>query len=231
MSEAPRVLVVEDDELVLGRAMRWLRMSGYVAVGATSSDRARRLLDTDTYDLLVTKARLSVFSGVRLMQLAYLEWPKMRVVLVGERPDAMLDMEARRYGARYVTTPDSREAFIEIVVNALPEARPHQRWPRKRLKRQLPVRVRQYAGLLVDVSYGGLCFEVPAGSTEPPSPFEVTVDEFDLQVRAQMVWCQQDAKRIRYGAMLVAPQPADQSRWRMFVDLLPDQATAHAAGA
>lgn len=230
MTDAPRLLVVDEDEVLLGRAMRWLRSSGYLPVGASTAERARALLATDPYDLMLTRTRLAVLSGVRLMQLAYLERPGMRVVLMGDRPDAMLEMEARRYGARYVINPETREALVAAVAAALPDARPRQRWPRKRLRRQLPIRVRHDPGVLVDVSYGGLCVEMPAGAGEPPSPFDVTVDDFDIQVRAQAVWCYREAGRLRLGAMLVTPRSGDDARWRLLVDLVPEPGAEQAGG-
>lgn len=223
MADAPRVLVVDEDEVALGRTLRWLTTSGYLGVGASTAERARVLAATNAHDLMITKTRLAAVSGVRLMQLAYREWPKMRTLLVGDRPDAMLEIEARRYGGRYVVTPDTRESLVSAIAALLPEARPHQRWPRKRLPRQLPVRVREQEGTLVDVSYGGLCLEVPSGAGEPPSPFQVTLDDFDIQVRAYPIWCQSaSADRLRCGAMLVPEPSRDYARWRMLVDLLPE---------
>jgi len=225
MTDAPRILLVDEDEVRLGRTMRWLSTSGYLPIGAATAERARALLATDPYDLMLTRTRLAVVSGVRLMQLAYVERPSTRAVLVGDRPDAMLEMEARRYGARYVINPETREALVAAVAAALPDARPRQRWPRKRLRRQLPIRVRHGPGVLVDVSYAGLCVEMPAGAGELLSPFDVTVDDFGIQVRAQAVWCQREADRLRFGAMLVTPQSGDDVRWRTLVDLLPESGT------
>jgi ActR/RegA family two-component response regulator len=222
MTTGTALLLVDDDELTLNRTLRWLRMSGYPATGAPTYDRARRLLDTEPFALLLTKAKLGAFSGVRLMQLVYLDHPDTGVIVMGDQPDSMLQIEARRYGALYATVPRSREELIAVIARVRPELRPQQRWPRKRLPAPVPVRVRQQTGTLVDVSYGGLCFEIPR-SVQLPGSYEVALDWLGVHVLAQTIWSATSAGALRCGAMLVTPQPGDHARWRMLVDLLPEQ--------
>jgi len=186
ITSAPRVLVVDDDVVSVGQTLRWLRASGYLGAGAVSAERAQALLRDATFDLMLVKTRLPFVGGVRLMQLACAERPELRVLLVGERPNARLEMEARRCGGQYVLEPNSRKALTEAIASMLPDARPLQRWPRKRLSRRFPVRVRDGLGMLVDVSYGGFCVEMPAGEGAPPESFDVAVDAFDLQIHAKV---------------------------------------------
>jgi len=222
MKTSSGILVVDHDEVVLNRTLRWLRSAGFPAVGAVGGDRARLLLHSETFDLLVTKARLGVFSGIRLMQIAYLDWPHMPVVLLGDAPDQMLDMEARRYNANYAVAPQTREGWLGLVTRVLPAVRPRQRWPRKRLPLPLPLRIRHEVGSLVDASYGGLCFEMAGPTQALPATYDVAVDTFGLQVTAQTVWARRESGRVICGAMLVSPQTGDHARWRQLVDLLPE---------
>ena len=224
---APRVLVVDDDVVSVGKTLRWLRTSGYLGAGAASAERAQTLLRNGTFDLMMVKTRLPFVGGVRLMQLACAERPGLRVLLIGERPNGRLELEARRCGGQYVLEPNSRKALAEAISSMLPNARPLQRWPRKYLARHFPVRVRDGEALLVDVSYGGFCVEMPAAEGEPPDTFDVAVDAFDLEVHAKAIWCQRHEDRVRCGAMLVARSETD-ARWRLLVDLLPEPGSAPA---
>jgi len=225
---APRVLVVDDDVVSVGQTLRWLRTSGYLGAGAASAERAQALLRSSTFDLMMVKTRLPFVGGVRLMQLACAERPELRVLLIGERPIARLELEARRCGGQYVLEPNSRKALAEAIASMLPDARPLQRWPRKHLSRRFPVRVLDSLGMLVDVSYGGFCVEIPAGEGALPDSFDVAVDEFDLQIHAKAVWCRRHDDCYRCGAMLVARSETD-ARWRLLVDLLPEPAFAPSA--
>lgn len=227
---APRVLVVDDDVVSIGQTLRWLRTSGYLGAGAASAERAQALLRNGAFDLMLVKTRLPFVSGVRLMQLACAERPDLRVLLVGERPNGRLELEARRCGGQYVLEPNSRKALAEAIASMLPDARPLQRWPRKRLSRRFPVRVRDAEGELVDVSYGGFCVEMPVADGAPPDAFEVAVDAFDLRIHAKAVWCQRHDDHYVCGAMLVAMSETDP-RWRMLVDLLPEPGALPSSGA
>lgn len=226
---APRVLVVDDDVVSMGQTLRWLRTSGYLGAGAASAERAQALLRSDAFDLMIAKIRLPLVGGSLLMRLACAEQPTLRVLLVGERSDARVELEAQRCGGRYVLEPTSRKALAETVASMLPDTRPQQRWRRKRLSRRFPVRVRDGLGTLIDVSYGGFCVEMPAADGAPPDSFDVAVDAFDLQIHATAVWCERHDDHYRCGAMLVARSDSD-ARWRMLVDLLPEPGTEPSPG-
>jgi len=227
---APRVLIVDDDVVSMGRTLRWLRTSGYLGAGAASAERAQELLQSHTFDLMLVKTRLPFVGGVRLMQITCAERPGLRVLLVGERPNGRLELEARRCGGQYVLEPNSRKVLAEAIASMLPDARPLQRWPRKHLSRRFPVRVRNAEGLLVDVSYGGFCVEMPVGDGTPPDAFEVAVDAFDLEIHAKAVWCRRHEDHYVCGAMLVARSETD-ARWRLLVDLLPEPGDVPSSGA
>jgi len=230
LMSAPRVLVVDDDVVSMSETLRWLRTSGYLGAGAASAERAQAFLRNDTFDLMIAKTRLPLVGGSRLMHLACAEQPRLRVLLVGEEADARLEQEVQRCGGRYVLEPSSRTALAEAVASMLPGTRPQQRWRRKRFPRRFPVRVRDELGALIDVSYEGLCVEMPATDGAPPDSFDVAVDAFDLHVRATKVWCERHDDHYRCGAMLVARSDTD-ARWRMLVDLLPEPGTEPPPGA
>jgi CheY-like chemotaxis protein len=218
---SPGILLVDDDELALSRMTEWLRSSGYPVVATPSYDRAAALLETDV-ELLVTKARMGTFNGVRLARLARLKRPAMPVILIDDRDEGEgLGIEARRYGALLMAPPDSREEAVEMLQRTLPHLKPRQRWPRKRVPGSISLRVRERIGRLVDVSYGGFCFVVPAAAGALPPAFEVAIDPFDLRVRAQTIWSRPEGEQIRCGAMLVSPESAEHTRWCLLVDLVP----------
>jgi FixJ family two-component response regulator len=219
MTATPVILIVDDDRHALKKMLWWVRTAGYPTVAASSFDVAWRLLLSTPTELLITKARLGPFNGVRLLQYAHQERPQMSVLLLGPEPDALLDIEARRWGALFMVMPESREALVAAVRRLLPDFRPEQRWPRKRLRHPMPIKVLDRDATIVDVSYGGLCFEMTGYGL--PQNFDVDVDWFDLTVRAESVWASPVANGFRYGAMVVSAPEAAEARWRMLVDLTP----------
>jgi DNA-binding NarL/FixJ family response regulator len=88
----PRVLLVDDDILVLASLVRLLdqRCDVQIVVAKSTSDALNRLNAT-AFDLLVADWRLPGLGGHDLLTIAAARWPAMRrVILAGEIVDEPL---------------------------------------------------------------------------------------------------------------------------------------------
>jgi hypothetical protein len=95
-----------------------------------------------------------------------------------------------------------------------------QRWPRKRVQSYVPLQIGHARARLIDVSYGGLRFELEGESFELPSPVHIDIPDSQLGVKAELVWSARssDGASCICGVMLSGPTPAPA--WREFVDLV-----------
>jgi len=88
-----RILVVEDEEDSLQSLLEILELSGYAAVGAPSAEKALTLLDTSTFDVLMTDISLPGMSGREFATLARERQP-LKVIFAsgyGPRKDEPVD--------------------------------------------------------------------------------------------------------------------------------------------
>ncbi|HXH07678.1 MAG TPA: response regulator [Vicinamibacterales bacterium] len=215
------ILVVEDDERALEGLLEVFRGAGYQATGVASYDAARRLIEVGRYDLLVADVRLRGASGLHLTRLARLLSPQTSIILISGYPEPSLELEASRYGAVYFVKPIDPREFMRTVSRLLAQARRVRRWPRKKVPAGMVAHVGQWPARLVDVSYGGLRFEMaPVPPWPLPPTIEITLPGVPNTLVADAVWTDRVSVP---GALLCGVALKDEGyaappAWRVLVD-------------
>ncbi len=100
-----RILVVDDDEALLGVLVRSLEQAGKRVAPYRSFDDARQALEHEPFDALVTDVRLGPSNGLQLAILARQRHPEMRVIVISGFDDAVLRAEATKMGVPYLLKP------------------------------------------------------------------------------------------------------------------------------
>jgi hypothetical protein len=133
----------------------------------------------------------------------------------------MVAIEARRYGAEYVVKPMRPADFMRTVARCLADVRRSRRWPRKRVVGGFRVSANGRPAVVVDVCYGGLRVEIPAGGRLPQT-FNIEISGIGLQLEVDTVWCHPDQKggAIMCGATLASEITPAARKWRAIVDRL-----------
>jgi CheY-like chemotaxis protein len=216
-----RILVLDDDESALAGIVELLRDSGYLVTGVTTYDAAKRLLALDFYDLLITDIRLRGFNGLHLVRQSHRDRPEMGIIIISGYDEPMIEVEAGRYGAEFVRKPIKPAAFLQTVARCLADVRRQRRWPRKRVVGGFRVTANGRPAAVVDVCYGGLRLEVPAGG-ELPSAFEIEIAGIGLQLPVEAVWTQpvEEGGAVMCGAALLTEETPAARTWRAIVDRL-----------
>jgi DNA-binding response OmpR family regulator len=218
------VLVVDDDEAALAGLIELLRDAGHQATGAATFDAARRLLDIGHYDLLIADIRLRAYNGLHLVRLSRLLHPDMAVILMTGYPERSLEFEASRYGAVYMEKPIEPRQFMKSVERLLAQVRRARRWPRHHAPASYTVQIGSWPARLVDVSYGGLRFEMTAPDTPLPPKVPVRMPALNLHVEAETIWTDRLSSpgALLGGLALVAEGEDAPPHWRALVDSLED---------
>lgn len=219
-----RILVLDDDTLSLYQTMSVLKQREYLVVGAASIDQARWWLSQWPIDLLVSAVRVGGIGGLQFLTASRVHHPELAGILIGGEPDRSIETDVWRHGAQLLIRPLDPSRFLMMVAEAIAAIRRRQRWPRKLVREQVPVHVEGAPGRLVDVSYGGLRFELDGESYNLPTPMTVEVPLARLRVRAELVWSARarDGVSSLCGVGIVEDAPA--AEWRRFVDRLPENA-------
>ena len=218
-----RILVLEDDEVALSGVVELLRDAGHHVTGSATYDAAKQLLKTSSFDLLVSDVRLRSFNGLNLVMHARIDHPEMAIIIMTGFDDPLIELEAHRYRAPLAKKPIEPRDFLNQVDRVLQAVRRERRWPRKRVgEGGFRVMVGGREAAVVDVSYGGLRLEMPAGAA-PTSRFDLEIASIGLHLEADPVWTEASLLlpqgSVCGAALADSYSPAAQT-WRVIVDRL-----------
>ncbi len=221
---ARKILIVDDDTSTRNGLARLVEQGGYVtAVAGTFQDAIRALAD-EVPDLLITDVRLGEYNGLQLIATAARPIP---AIVVTGFSDRALEDEARRFGAAYLVKPVSPAvllALIEEKLASVPDrkSRPTRQWTRKAVVSRPPAYVDAAAARIVDVSYGGLRFEVDGEpDREFPSSASLTLPTAHLSLKIDVVWSSRRGDRSWLcGAAISHASRVASREWRGLVDAI-----------
>jgi DNA-binding response OmpR family regulator len=225
MTPSRRVLVVSKNYHQRDQLVRWLASDGYDPVAVGEFKDARHQLDTHSPDLMVADVKLDAYNGLHLAIWGRGKGLSTRSILIGE-PDLVLQKEAERERAAYLTPPLEQKAFLTAVAALLSSYNPARRSPRKRV--MIEATVDGVLASLIDLSHEGLRLEVRhAEAITLPSFFTLHVPSYDLACRVQRVWMDRPstARDVLCCGAVVPRNGQDQgasATWHHFVDAVPE---------
>lgn len=197
-------------------AMAWIADR---VLAAGSFELAKETLKEARPDVVVSEIRLAAYNGLYLALWTRVRFPEVRIILVGG-PDHILEGDAGAINATYVRLGDAR-ALADAVAEALARERPRRRWRRMPFRAEVPMYVGDHPVRVIDLSYGGLRFELLG---EPPTPsaaqLPVTIPQFGVRAEATCLWSRDGSIPGAWlcGAALEETQRRAGSPWRAFVD-------------
>jgi len=115
-----RVLIVDDQPLILSYLARTLRSEGHEIVAATDGRAALKQLETSPCDLVVSDLSMPELDGLAFLQEVRRRDPDLPVVLITGNPDlatAQIALELRAF--RYLTKPLRDAELHQVVQQAL----------------------------------------------------------------------------------------------------------------
>ena len=218
-----RILVVSQDSAECSTLVEWLSAAGHTASAVSDFPHAKRQLDAFPPDVLIANVKLGQYNGLHLAIRAKFA-PSPTPVLVVGPADAVLQAEAERQHAGYLTVPVGHVEVLDGVDALLARHRAARRTIRKRIS-NVGAYVDGNEAMLIEVSYDGLRFEVPGANADAvPSIFTLRVPTFNLACRMQRVWVQpppETCEAWSCGAALATDDASVAVAWRAFVDAVP----------
>jgi DNA-binding response OmpR family regulator len=187
--KAARILLVDDDTATRVGLAELLANAGYEAHAVATFEEGLRALRTDTPDLLIADVRLGAFNGLQLLVSSPRSVPA--IVITGFA-DPVLESDARQHGAEYVLKPVTPSVLLDMVRRRLSQVENSKfeslrRWERKAVPGGLEARIDDHPARILDISYGGLRFELPRVG-ELPASLSVRLPAADIAVRADLMW-------------------------------------------
>lgn len=101
----PKMLILEDDELLDDLYEKTFRDAGYEVVACTRFEDARACLRRQVPDVLLTDVRVGDFNGLQLAHLFRMQAPTARIVVVSGYDDPVIRRDAEALGATFLLKP------------------------------------------------------------------------------------------------------------------------------
>ena len=106
------VLLVDQDEAVMTALRELLTAAGYTVVPCRCFEEARRYLQIECPNAIVSQLRLGAFNGLHLVSLARRTAPTIAAVVYSGRADSGIGRDASSEGATYL----DRETLIANLI-------------------------------------------------------------------------------------------------------------------
>jgi DNA-binding NtrC family response regulator len=143
--EKKRVLIIEDDKVVLGNFKAILELEGYSVDTAESGKEAIEKSNANFYNLALIDIRLPDMEGTRLLTTMRETVPRMVKIIVTGYPSLENAKEAVNKGADgYVVKPILNiEEFLNTVKEHLKKQKEAQRYSEQKVAEYIETRARE----------------------------------------------------------------------------------------
>lgn len=118
-----KILLVDDEPLLLEMFESVLSEEGYLVIVASSSYDALYHLERGYFDVLVCDVLLEELDGFQVLQFAKTKLPRLGGLLLTGTPSEIGEEKARKLGASYLAKPVGIELLLESIQKAYQQAR------------------------------------------------------------------------------------------------------------
>lgn len=212
------ILIVDDHRVTRLGLAEMLEQAGYAVVTAGTFPEARKILRETPPDLLIADVRLGSFNGLQLV----ISGPnRIPAIVITGYADSVLEAEARRGGADYLVKPFDADTLLGLIRQKLGQTATEfavpRRWWRKAVA-GLTAQVGEHPAKIVDVSYGGVRFEIsPGDGGLPPDRFQLRLPN-SMSLQADLVWKSMLTNEMWVCGAAVWPEESSARQWFGLVD-------------
>lgn len=115
-----RILVVDDEVVVLAAVSNALKKTGYRIDTAGSAEEALDLLENTSYDVVITDLLMPDIDGLDLLERIHQLGVGAQMIMITGYPSVESALRAKQLGAfEYVTKPFTRQELLSVVVRAI----------------------------------------------------------------------------------------------------------------
>jgi DNA-binding NtrC family response regulator len=112
----PPLLIIDDEKNMRLSLQTVMADSGYQAVAADSAEQALKLIEQETFFMVITDARLNGMTGYEFLEIARTRWPQLPILIITAYATPKLAVEAIKAGAiDYLAKPFAPEELLHAV--------------------------------------------------------------------------------------------------------------------
>lgn len=120
MDKKPKILVIDDEDIVIKSTLRTLQKDDYDIDHAYSGETALGMIPKTKYDLVITDLMMPGINGIEVLKRIKKDYPEITVIMFTGFATVESAREALKLGAfDYVPKPFTPDELREVVKNAL----------------------------------------------------------------------------------------------------------------
>jgi DNA-binding NtrC family response regulator len=138
MTNSPRILIIDDEEMALTNLEHILKKQGYEIVSADTGPKGLNLVKTQAFDIVLTDLRMEKVDGMQILEECHQRHPRTEVIMITGYATVDSAIEAMKRGAyHYISKPYRIDAVRKTVAEALEKIRLQDEnlWLKQELKR------------------------------------------------------------------------------------------------
>lgn len=112
-----RVLLVDDDPLVLWSLHQSLTAAGHVVTQTGSGNEALSLLQADSFDIVLTDLKLPGADGFKVVEASRTLSPNIPVIMISAHGKGDFQEKIRTYGIHFIDKPFNVNEVVRLAEN------------------------------------------------------------------------------------------------------------------
>jgi DNA-binding NtrC family response regulator len=119
MDSKLKILILDDEEIVVVRLKPALEKEGYIVETFTDSRQAKERLNQQKFDIVVTDLKMANIDGMQLFRFIKEKWPSTEVIIISGFATLEIAREALQAGVRDVIAKPFKISQIKELINKI----------------------------------------------------------------------------------------------------------------
>ncbi|MCW8811005.1 MAG: response regulator [Ignavibacteriaceae bacterium] len=119
MTNNLKILILDDEEIVVTRLKAALEKEGYVVETFIDSRDAKKRIDENKFDIVVTDLKMANIDGMQLFQFVKEKYPATEVILISGFATLKVVKDALQAGVRDVIAKPFKISQIKELINKI----------------------------------------------------------------------------------------------------------------
>ena len=118
-----KILILDDEEIVVTRLKAALEKEGYVVETFIDSRNAKQRIEENKFDIVVTDLKMANIDGMQLFQFVKEKYPATEVILISGFATLKVVKDALQAGVRDVIAKPFKISQIKELINKIAKGR------------------------------------------------------------------------------------------------------------
>ena len=119
MNSKLKILILDDEEIVVTRLKASLEKEGYAVESFTDSSKAKKCIENNKFDIVVTDLKMANIDGMQLFRFIKEKWPDTEVILISGFATLDVARKALQEGVRDIIAKPFKISQIKELIKKI----------------------------------------------------------------------------------------------------------------